>query len=154
MFCLRIIQPSLPAFRVNRFTGYPVLFQATQQDPLLDKFFAALDARTEPSYTHRNRAKFDVACVLTTQGIALTDLTPSALLHYAVESRRQGLTPVVGKDSTSYAGRTAWLVLHEMGHFPPDTAPTMRTYLYSGQKTVEELVGHHKVRHAGVCGNC
>jgi integrase len=150
LFCLRVIQPSLPAFRANKFTDYPAMFQRFQNDPLLEAFYDRLDSRPEPSYVYRRRAKFDVACALTTQGITLVDLTPAALLHYAVECRRRGLTPIVGSDSTQFAGRTAWLVLHEMGQFPAGTAPTMRTYLYSGQKTVEEMVDLHQVRHPGV----
>ncbi|WP_310726201.1 site-specific integrase [Streptomyces sp. N2A] len=37
-----------------------------------------------------------------------------------------------------------------MGHFPPETAPTLRTFIYDGQRSVEELVDSYRVKHAGV----
>lgn len=39
LLCLRVITPSLHAFRGNKFNQYPYAFQEAQADPLLDKFF-------------------------------------------------------------------------------------------------------------------
>jgi len=40
LFSLRIIQPSLEAFRSNTFLNYGQRFLAAQEDPLLEKFWA------------------------------------------------------------------------------------------------------------------
>jgi integrase len=37
-----------------------------------------------------------------------------------------------------------------MGHFPPGTPPTLRTYIYKGQKTPEEMVDFYQVRDPAV----
>lgn len=33
-----------------------------------------------------------------------------------------------------------------MGHFPPDTPPTLRTYIYKGQRSPEQMVDFYRVR--------
>lgn len=100
---------------------------------------SACSARTTES-------RADVCCALTTQGIALADLTPQALLFYANECRRLNLVVSARPDSNRFAGLRAWDVLHSMGHFPPGTPPTLRTYIYKGQKTPEEMVDFHGIR--------
>ncbi|MFG3026482.1 hypothetical protein ACGFZQ_49760 [Streptomyces sp. NPDC048254] len=149
-FALRIIQPSVPGFRANTFTDYAEPFRIIQNDPRLDEFFAMVDAQSHLHLVHRRRAKFDLTCALTTQGIALEHLTPSALLHYALENKRLGLTPGATNNTTRFAALAAWEILHRMGHFPPGTAPTLRTFIYNGQSTVEELVDRYRIRNAGV----
>jgi hypothetical protein len=73
LFCLRIIQPSLEAFRSNVFLYYGKRFLTVQNDPLLEKFWA--EAQAAPvNPIHHGAALFDVAVALTTQGIALADL--------------------------------------------------------------------------------
>jgi len=89
LLCLRIIQPSLEAFRSNTFLYYGQRFLAAQNDPLLEKFWADTQA-TPVNPIHHGTALFDIAVAITTQGIALADLTPEAFLHYAWECRRQG----------------------------------------------------------------
>lgn len=37
-----------------------------------------------------------------------------------------------------------------MGHFPPGTAPTLRTFIYDGQRSVEELVDHYGIKNAEI----
>ncbi|MFF6879952.1 site-specific integrase [Streptomyces sp. NPDC012474] len=149
-FSLRIIQPSVPGFRANKFTDYAEPFRIIQKDPRLDEFFKTVDAQPHLHLVHRQRAKFDVTCALTTQGIALEHLTPSALLHYSLENKRLGLTPGAINNTTRFAALGAWEILHRMGHFPPGTAPTLRMFIYSGQYTVEELVDRYGIRNAGV----
>ncbi|MEV7471640.1 hypothetical protein AB0O20_34865 [Streptomyces kronopolitis] len=83
-FCLRAIRPSISGFRANKFLDYPQRFRELQPDPLLEKFFAAADA-FDVHHMHRARAQFDLTVALTTGGIALEDLTPSALLHFGME---------------------------------------------------------------------
>ncbi|WP_031156208.1 hypothetical protein [Streptomyces xanthophaeus] len=114
-FCMRIIQPCLSGFRANRFPGYAEQFRLAQEDPQLDAFFEAAGSHPRLSTVHQDRAKFDVTCALTTQGVALEDLTPAALLHYSVENKRLGLTHgACNQDRTRYAARgrgrccTAW----------------------------------------------
>ncbi|SHH63097.1 hypothetical protein [Streptomyces sp. 3214.6] len=82
LLCLRIIRPSLEAFRSNTFLYYGQRFLAAQNDPLLEKFWAEVQA-TPVNPIHHGTALFDIAVALTTQGIALADLTPEAFLHYA-----------------------------------------------------------------------
>lgn len=148
-FCLRVIRPSISGFRANRFLDYPERFRALQADPCLEKFFAAVDT-FDFNHMHRQRAKFDLTAALTTQGIALEDLTPPALLHYGLESKRLGLTHHSARSKARFAGLGAWQVLHQMGHFPPGTPPTLRAYVYRGQLTVEQLVDRYPIQHQGV----
>ncbi|WP_096212506.1 tyrosine-type recombinase/integrase [Streptomyces sp. 2323.1] len=149
-FAARIIQPSLSGFRANKFIDYPEPFREVQKEPRLDEFFETVDAQQHLTAPHRFRAKFDLACALTTQGIALEHLTPSALLHYSLENRRLGLTYGKSNDHTRFAALAAWEILHKMGHFPAGTAPTLRTFIYDGQRTVEELVDQYGIKNAGI----
>ncbi|MFE2263549.1 tyrosine-type recombinase/integrase [Streptomyces griseosporeus] len=149
-FSLRIIQPSVSGFRANKFTDYAEPFRIIQRDPQLDEFFKTVDAQPHLHLVHRQRAKFDLTCALTTQGIALEHLTPSALLHYSLENKQLGLTHGANNDTTRFAALGAWEILHRMGHFPPGTAPTLRTFIYNGQYTIEELVDRYGIRNAGV----
>ncbi|WP_424893243.1 tyrosine-type recombinase/integrase [Streptomyces sp. XH2] len=149
-FGLRIIQPSLPGFRANKFNDYAEPFRVMQRDPQLDEFFKTADSQAQLAAVHQHRAKFDLACALTTQGIALEHLTPAALLHYALENRRLGLTHGAKSNTSRVAALGTWEVLHRMGHFPPDVPPTMRTFIYGGQLTVEGLVDRYNIKNAGV----
>jgi site-specific recombinase XerD len=142
LLCLRVIRPSLPAMRSNKFLAYAKTFRVAQDDPLLDRFFKQAEA-AEASRLYRNRALFDVCCALTTQGIALADLTPEAFLHYAKECRE--LAGVVNTSTTRFTGHLAWEVLHEMEHFPPQTPRTLRTALRAGRLSVEQLVCRYPV---------
>ncbi|HEX9540971.1 MAG TPA: hypothetical protein VGA04_22630, partial [Streptosporangiaceae bacterium] len=117
LFCLRIIQPSLEAFRSNIFLYYGQRFLTAQNDPLLETFWAGVQA-TPVNPIHHGTALFDVAVALTTQGIALADLTPAAFLHYAWECRRQGLVLGARGAGSRFPGHLAWQVLHTIGHFP------------------------------------
>jgi site-specific recombinase XerC len=150
LFCLRIIQPSLIGFRANKFGRYPEAFHEAQQDELLDAFFQRVHAHTAMSHAHRRTALFDVCCALTTQGIALADLTPAALLHHAYESRRLRVVRGGKSDHDRFAGVAAWTILHEMGHFPPGTPSSMRATLMRGQLTMEEMVDRYGIRDQGV----
>jgi hypothetical protein len=145
LLCLRAIKVSISGFQGNKFNQYPYAFQPSQNDPLLDKFFEAT-ARSRASQKHQYCALFDVCCALTTQGITLGDLTPEALLFYADECRRLNLVVGARPDSNRFAGLLAWEVLHGMGHFPPDTPPTLRTYIYKGQRSPEQMVDFYWVR--------
>ncbi|WP_197289116.1 site-specific integrase [Nocardia sp. NRRL S-836] len=145
LLCLRVITPSLTAFRGNKFNQYPYAFQEAQGDSLLDKFFEEA-RRARASERHQYRALADVCCALTTQGIALADLSPEALLFYANECRRLNLVVAARPDSNRFAGLLAWDILHGMGHFPPGTPPTLRSSIYKGQKSPEEMVDFQGVR--------
>jgi hypothetical protein len=149
LFCLRIITPSLEAFRSNIFLYYGQRFLSAQDDPLLEKFWAGAQA-TPVNPIHHGTALFDVAVALTTQGIALADLTPAAFLHYAWECRRQGLVLGARGAGSRFPGHLAWQVLHTMGHFPARGPATLKAALLNGRLTVEELVDRYKIRHAGV----
>ncbi|WP_149181843.1 hypothetical protein [Streptomyces sp. TRM49041] len=107
-FGLRIFQPSLPGFRANKFMDSAEPFRMLQRDPKLDAVFAALDSHPQMSPLNRTRAKFDIACVLTTEGIALADLTPSVLLHYSLEIKRLGLNHGGGSSGRPQPSRWRW----------------------------------------------
>jgi integrase len=149
LFCLRVIQPSLEAFRSNTFLYYGTRFLTAQDDPLLEKFWAQVrDTPVNP--VHHGTALFDVAAALTTQGIALADLTPAALLHYAWECRRRGLVLGARGAGSRFPGHLAWQVLHAMGLFPPQGPATLKAALLTGRLSVEEMVDRYPVRHAGI----
>jgi hypothetical protein len=118
LFCLRVIQPSLEAFRSNTFLYYGPRFLTAQNDPLLEKFWAQVQA-TPVNPIHHGTALFDVAVALTTQGIALADLTPAAFLHYAWECRRQGLVLGARGAGSRFPGQLAWQVLTPWATSPP-----------------------------------
>jgi len=151
LFSLRIIRPSLRAFRSTRFLGYGQRFLTAQHDPALDEFWRRVqESRVHP--LHHVTGLFDVAAALTTEGIAFTDITPEAFLHYVWESRDHGLCfKGRGKQARGlFPGQLAWQVLHAMGQFPAGTPATLRAALLSGQRTLEELVDRYQVRHRGV----
>ncbi|MEU8804908.1 site-specific integrase [Spirillospora sp. NPDC048819] len=150
LFCLRVIRPSLLAFRANSFTGYSGFFVTAQNDPLLDKYAEQVAAH-EMSGDHRRFALFEVCLLLTVQGISLADLTPAAMLHHGHETRRVTAIRNPGsKSANRFAGPAAWNVLHAMGHFPAGTPTTMREALHRGQLTVEELIDRYTIRNQAV----
>ncbi|MGS2807785.1 MULTISPECIES: tyrosine-type recombinase/integrase [Nocardia] len=150
LFCLRVIQPSLLAFRANSFHEYWQFFVAAQGDPLLEKF-AEQTTASDLSWPHRRDALFDVCCLLTVQGVSLSDLTPAALLHYGHETRRvRTILQPETKMGNRFAGPSAWNVLHQVGHFPPGTPSTMREALSRGQLTIEQLVDRYPIRNRSV----
>jgi site-specific recombinase XerC len=148
LFALRVIRPSLPALRSTRFAGYAGRFLEAQRDALLEEFWGHVqDHSVHPM--HHAAALFDVAVALTTQGIALADLTPEAFLHYIWQSRDQGLTMKArGKQNRGqFPGQLAWPVLHEMGLFPAGTPATVRAAVLPGRRRLEELVDRYDIQH-------
>ncbi|BEL12875.1 site-specific integrase [Actinoplanes sichuanensis] len=150
LFCLRTVQPSLMAFRRNKFRDFPSPFVAAQSDSLLDKYVAYVDGH-EASWVHRRRTLFDACCLLTVQGVTLADVTPAAILHYAHETRRVLTVLREGKkDANLFWGIGLWNVLHAMGHFPASTPATMRAAMLRGQLSTTELVDRYPIAHQGV----
>jgi integrase len=151
LFSLRVIRPSLQTLRSTRFLRYGERFLTAQRDPLLEEFWKRVqDTAVHP--LHHGSALFDTTAALTTQGIALVDLTPEAFLHYVWESRDHGLA-FKGRGETGrgqFPGQLAWQVLHDMGHFPSGTPATPRAAVLSGRRTVQELVDRYDIRHQGV----
>jgi integrase len=145
LLCLRVIRPSLEAFRTNRLVRYAEAFREIQRDPLLDEFFDFIDA-SGARHDHRVLAQFDTATALTVLGIALGDLMPEALLYYGMESRRLRLTRNSQPEDGSLAGRHAWAFLHQMGRFPATVPATMRAAAIRGQLTVTEMIDRHPIR--------
>ncbi|MFB7763544.1 tyrosine-type recombinase/integrase [Streptomyces xiamenensis] len=146
LFCLRIVRPSLEAFRSNHFQDYPRAFWTAQQDPQLDAFLAAVEQR-EVARHWKRRAAFDVAAALTIQGIAYADLTPEAFLHHARTTRDAGLA------SYSYSvnvGHLAWEVMHATGHFPQAVPSTLRAALRTPKLTCQQLVEQFELHHPGI----
>jgi len=151
VFSLRVIRPSLQALRSTRFLRYGERFLTAQRDPLLEEFWKCVqDTAVHP--VHHGAALFDTTAALTTQGIALADLTPEAFLHYVWETRDNGLA-FKGRGETGrgqFPGQLAWQVLRDMGHFPSGTPATLRAVVLSGRRTIQELVDRYDIRHQGV----
>lgn len=97
------------------------------------------------SRRHQPDAENDLAYALTSQSIPLADLTPAALLHYALASRA-----ALGPGTTLYCGWLVWDVLHAMGHFPPDAPVTLRLALRGARHDAEGLVDQCGVANAEV----
>ncbi|MET3948688.1 integrase [Arthrobacter sp. UYCu512] len=138
--CLRVIRPSLAAFRVNSFVRYHEHFEVAQNDPDLERFLALVDGH-EASAHFKRCARFDVAAALTTQGIAFADLSAEALLHYAIATREGGW----GAGYESYVGHLAWKVMAESGHFPAHVPATLRGAKRAPAMTPAELVDWHNI---------
>jgi site-specific recombinase XerD len=145
LLCVRAFQPPLTALRSNRILGLAETFRMVEGDPFLDRFFDEV-ARSGRSATVRTAAALDVTYALLSQGIGLRDLTPEALLHCGVESRRLRVTPGVVGAANRLAGGAAWDVLHRMGHFAPGAPHSLKAaYLNGGQRTATELVDRHHI---------
>ena len=142
LYALRIVQPTLPAFRANRFLKYAPEFIAAENDPALDTYVAAVNTATSTAM-FKQCAIFDVCTALTTQGIPFADLTPEAFLHYAQATRE--CTSRTGLHVGKYVGHLAWQVMHAIGHFPANTPPTLRGALRSPQFTTIEMVDRHQI---------
>ena len=143
--CLRVIRPSLAAFRINSFVRYHKHFEAAQNDPDLDRFLELVE-RQDTSGHFKRCARFDIAGVLTSQGIVLADLTAESLLHYATETRAGGW----GGGYEAYVGHLAWQVLHESGHFAPSVPATLRGAMRAPAMTPAELVEIHDINNIAV----
>jgi site-specific recombinase XerD len=146
LLCVRILKPSLEAFRSNKFMTYPETFRPAQADEPLDAFFEAVAATGAPPHWQR-RATFDVCCALTTQGIAFADLTPEAFLHYARATRDAGVASYYG---AVYVGHLAWEVLYGTGHFPPSAPPTLRAALRAPQLSPTGMVDRYQLHNADI----
>ncbi|MFE7712468.1 hypothetical protein ACFU6I_43575 [Streptomyces sp. NPDC057486] len=148
-FAMRLIQPSLLAFRSYRFSHYIRWFRTVAKDPVLEEF-CERTLSLKVSRQSIRRAQFDVMVPLTVFGIDITDLTLEALLHYAVESRKYGVTAGESGGDGCSAATQAWPILSDMGHFPASTPRTLRAAVVKGQRPVAELVDKHKIRNRGV----
>jgi site-specific recombinase XerD len=148
-FAVRLVQPSLRAFRSYLFSCYPRWFRTVARDPLLEDFCSRVEALPVSRERHHD-ALFDVCCALTVFGIELADLTPEALLHYATECRKYGLTRGTRPGEGSFAATQAWPVLYDMGQFPASAPRTLRVAVTKGQRSISELVDRHRLRNTDV----
>lgn len=152
LFCLRAVQPSLLAFRRHQMTSFTAMFITAQRDPLLEAFTEQV-AVHQHSYGHRAEALFDLCALLAVQGVALSDVTAPALLHFAQENRRAwSVLDPTKKAGNRLRGQGVWHVLHAIGHLPPTAPSTMRAALMRGQKSIEDLVDHYPIRNRAVRG--
>ncbi|MET9800318.1 hypothetical protein [Streptomyces sp. NPDC006368] len=153
-FAIRLIQPSLLAFRSYNFLHYTDIFREAAQDRLLDEFFEPSNARSMAQKSHR-QSRFDICAALTVYGIELADLTPEGLLHYATESRKHGVTLGEHPADGCFAGTKCWPVLVDMGHFPESAPRSMRSAVVRGQRSVDELVDRHEIRNqtSAICSS-
>ena len=150
LFALRVIRPSLRAFRAQKFYDYANYFAACAADPALTKLFDACDdADTHPRFRHR--AKYDIACALTTQGIQVSALTWQAFLYYSLETRKlENQAASVHRHRGHFVGLLAWDVMAASGHFPPGTPSSLRKALYTGQLSAEQLVDRYDIQNFGI----
>ncbi|RKT09865.1 phage integrase family protein [Streptomyces sp. 1114.5] len=147
-FAIRLIRPTLHSFHANRFSVYTRWFRSVASDPLLEDFCLRV-GQLPVSEPRRTRTMRDICCALTVFGIDLDGLTPEALLHYAVECRKHGLSGETLRSGT-FAGTLAWPVLHDMGQFPASAPRTLRAAVTRGQLPVEEAVDRHKLDNPAV----
>jgi integrase len=145
LFCLRVIRPSRVALDANMVVNLGPTLQVAEQDPLLDKFVEEV-ARSGRTVGAQREALFDVAAVLVTQGIRLADLTPEALLHYALESRQLHAARLGPRTNRRLPGHVAWDVLAEMQHFPPGAPPRLTACFTTRQLSATEIVGRYQLR--------
>ncbi|PKZ63539.1 integrase [Gordonia terrae] len=147
LFALRVIRPTLRAFRANKLLCYSHEFAQAEGDPALDSFITAVD-ETDASDRFKRWAVFDVCTALTYQGIPFADLTPEAFMDYAVRAREG--TGRTGMHLGKYVGHLAWQVLHGCGHFQASAPPTLRAALRAPQLTTTEMVDQYSVRNQSV----
>lgn len=152
LYGLRAVWPTLLALRRNPLPNFGRTFIACQGDPLLDTFAEQVQAH-QFRHVHRRDAINELCMLLASQDVALSDVTPAAVLHFAHENRKARCVLQPGSQvSNRLAGRGVWNVLHAMGHFPPSAPESMRAALLRGQRTVEELVDQYEVSHQAVRG--
>ncbi len=152
LYCLRVIQPTPLAFRRNPLRNYGAMFIAAQEDPLLDKYAEEVRAH-QFRQVHRRDAINELCMLLTVQGVALSDITPAALLHFTHENRKVRCILQPGSQASNrLIGRGVWNVLHAMGHFPPSTPESIRAALLRGQRSIEELVDQYEISNQPVRG--
>uniref|UniRef100_UPI003F49465C tyrosine-type recombinase/integrase n=1 Tax=Paenarthrobacter ureafaciens TaxID=37931 RepID=UPI003F49465C len=138
--CLRVIRPSLAAFKINSFYRYHEHFAQAQKDPDLDRFLALVEEQDTSGHFKRC-ARMDVAAALTTQGIRFADLTAEAFLHYAIATREGGW----GRGYETHVGYLAWRVMSESGHFSAQVPATLRAAMRAPAQTPAELVDKYAI---------
>jgi hypothetical protein len=148
LFALRVITPSLGAVRSNRFLGYPGIFRIAQADPALDGLFAAACELIGPDAIRRE-ALTDVTVALTTEAVALADLSSGRFLNYVLDSRNHVIT-VARHRRKRYRGHHAWELLCRAGHFPAGTPQTMKEAIREPRLTPAQLVARHDITSTGV----
>ena len=148
LFALRVITPSVSAVRTNRLLGYPGLFRAGQADPALDALFTAA-GQLIPHEAIRREALTDITVALTTEAVALADLTPGRFLNYVLDSRTHVIT-AARHQRKRYRGYHAWDLLHRAGRFPPGTPDTLKEAIREPRLTPAELVARHDIADPGV----
>jgi site-specific recombinase XerD len=149
LFCLRVIRPSRAALDVNKVVNLAPALQVAEQDPMLDKYVEEV-ARSGRAVSAQREALFDVAATLVTQGIRLADLTPEALLHYALESRQLHAARLGPRTNRRLPAHVAWDVLAGMQHFPPSAPPRLRACFTTRQLTPTEIVDRYRLGNSEV----
>ncbi|MGW1798207.1 tyrosine-type recombinase/integrase [Streptomyces sp. NPDC001984] len=152
LYCLRVVQPSMVAFRRNHLHHFAPMFIAAQYDPLLHKYEEHAGAQGL-RLVHQREAVIDMCTLLAVQGVALADVTAPSILHFAHDNRRARCQLQPGNQvANRLIGHSMWSVLHAMGHFPPSTPTTMRAAMMRGQRSIEELVDQYQIRNRAVRG--
>jgi integrase len=148
LFALRVIAPSVSAVRSNRLLGYPCLFRAAQADPALDALFTVA-GQIIPQEAIRREALADITVALTSEAVALRDLTPGRFLNYVLDSRTHVIT-AARHQRKRYRGHHAWDLLHRAGHFPPGTPDTLKEAIREPRLTPGQLVARHDIADPGM----
>jgi len=148
-FCVRLIQPSLAAFRSTRHFRYPERFRGLAADPLLEELCGRVE-QLPVSAERQQQAIFDACCALTVFGINLADLTPQALLYFVEECRTYRTSIARAATSRTLGANLLWPVLYDMGRFPASGPASLTAARTRGQRTTEELVDRHRLRNREV----
>lgn len=144
--CLRVIRPSLPAFRSNYFSRYSEMFQVAEADPEFDRF-CQITETTARSPHYARMARLDVATLLTTQQLHISDVTPASMVCYS-RTCRDG--SIGSHRHANFTGHSAWTALHTGGFFGPSVPSTLTAVLRSPQLTPEEMVASFHLRNQDV----
>jgi hypothetical protein len=134
--------------RSNRFLGYPGIFRIAQADPALDGLFAAACELIGPDAIRRE-ALTDVTVALTTEAVALADLSSGRFLNYVLDSRNHVIT-VARHRRKRYRGHHAWELLCRAGHFPAGTPQAMEEAIREPRLTPAQPVARHDITSTGV----
>ncbi|MFD9456679.1 tyrosine-type recombinase/integrase [Streptomyces sp. NPDC059985] len=150
LYCLRVVRPTMLAFRKNFLRSYVGPFIAAQSDQLLEAFEEHATAQ-ELRLSHQREAVLDLCTLLTVQGVSAADVTPESVLQYAHDNREARCRLQPGSAvSNRLAGHGMWTVFLAMGVFPASTPTTMRAAMMRGQRTVEELVDQYGIRNRAI----
>ena len=99
-WCVRLIQPTMQVLRAGGPIRYAERFRSVAGDPLLDEFWARMDAYPVTEDT-RKQARTELCYLLTVFGITMADVTPGAVMLYSEQNPAKGIAGAWPRCTTS-----------------------------------------------------